>query len=163
MIVISDSTPLNYLILIERIDLLPQLFGHVVIPPAVFEELQHQETPDPVRQWLAHPPAWLRTQALRSPPDPALSHLDSGEREAIALAEELGADQVLLDDTDARRAAAQRNLPFIGTLGVLREAARRGLLDLREALGQLRETTFYVDPELIESLLDEEVRRRRDS
>ena len=73
-------------------------------------------------------------QALRSVLDPALDFLDPGEREAIALTEELQADQLLLDDADARREAARRNLPFIGTLGVLREAARRELLDLRTAL-----------------------------
>jgi len=134
----------------------------VLIPPTVFDELQHQETPDTVRRWLTHPPVWLQVQALRSTPDPALDYLDAGEREAIALAEELRADQLLLDDADARRAAARRNLPFIGTLGVLREAARRDLLDLRAALVQLQETTFYVDPELIRSLLDEDARRSRD-
>ena len=123
MIVIADSTPLNYLILIHQVDLLPQLFDRILIPPAVFGELQHQETPDVVRRWIASPPSWLHVQALRSVLDPALGFLDPGEREAIALAEELQADQLLLDDADARREAARRNLPFIGTLGVLREAA----------------------------------------
>jgi predicted nucleic acid-binding protein len=163
MIVIADSTPLNYLILIHHADLLPQLFDRILIPPAVFEELQHQEAPDAVRNWIAGPPSWLHVHALRSVPDPALGFLDLGEREAIALAEELQADQLLLDDADARREAARRRLPFIGTLGVLREAARRELLDLRPVLVQLQDTSFFVDPALIESLLDEEARRRRRS
>jgi predicted nucleic acid-binding protein len=102
------------------------------------------------------PPSWLQVQALRSVLDQALGSLDAGEREAIALAEELQADQLLLDDADARR-----NLPFIGTLGVLREVARRELLDLRVVLVQLEETSFFVDPALIESLSDEEARRKR--
>ena len=161
MIVIADSTPLNYLILIHQVDLLPQLFDRILIPPAVLEELQHQETPDVVRRWIARPPSWLHVQALRSVLDPALGFLDPGEREAIALAEELQADQLLLDDADARREAARRNLLFIGTLGVLREAARRELLDLRVVLLQLQETSFFVDPALIESLLDEEARRKQ--
>ena len=160
MIVIADSTPLNYLILIQQTDLLPQLFDRVLIPPAVFEELQHQEAPEPVRRWFAAPPSWLQVQGLRSTPDASLDHPDPGEREAITLAEELRADQLLLDDADARREAARRSLPFIGTLGVLREAARRELLDLRAALLQLQETSFYVDPALIRSLLDEEARRK---
>ncbi len=163
MIVIADSTPLNYLILIHQVDLLPQLFDRVLIPPAVFEELQHQETPDLVRRWIGVPPSWLQVQALRSVPDPTLGYLDQGEREAIALAEELQADQLLLDDADARREAARRGLPFIGTLGVLREAARRDLLDLRAVLVQLQETSFFVVPALIESLLDEEARRKQRS
>ena len=163
MIVIADATPLNYLILIDQAELLPRLFDRILIPPAVFEELQHQETPDVVRRWIAGPPSWLQVQALRSVLDPALGFLDAGEREAIALAEELQADQLLLDDADARREAARRNLPFIGTLGVLREAARRELLDLRLVLVQLQETSFFVDPALIESLLDEEARRKQRS
>ena len=131
---LSSPTPLNYLILIHQSDLLPRLFDRVLIPPAVLEELQHQETPDVVRRWIAGPPSWLQVQALHSVLDPALGFLDAGEREAITLAEELQADQLLLDDADARREAARRNLPFIGTLGVLREAARRDLVDLRVVL-----------------------------
>src|SRR5438034_965556 len=130
MIVIADTTPLNYLVLIDRADLLPQLFGTVLIPSAALDELQHPETPELVRTWIAAAPPWLQTQSLRSPPDPALDYLDSGEREAIALAEELKADQLLLDETDARREAARRKLPFIGTLGVLRRASRLDLTDL---------------------------------
>jgi predicted nucleic acid-binding protein len=126
----------------------------------VFYELRHPETPEPVRSWLTNLPSWLEVHTLRSTPDSTLDHLDAGEREAIALAEELHADQLLLDDADARQEAARRNLPFIGTLGVLREAARRDLLDLRAALAQLQATTFFVDPELIRSLLEEEARRK---
>jgi predicted nucleic acid-binding protein len=161
MIVIADATPLNYLVLIHQADLLPELFGVVLIPPAVFEELYHPETPDSVRTWIAYPQSWLRVQPLGSNPDHALDYLDSGEREAIALAEEVHADQLLLDDTEARREAERRNLPFIGTLGVLREAARRELVDLPTVLAHLQATTFYVDPELVRSLLEEEADRKK--
>jgi len=83
MIVIADTTPLNYLVLIERVDLFPQLFGPALIPPAVLNELQQPETPEVVRDWVANAPSWLRVQSLRSRPDPSLDHLDLGEREAI--------------------------------------------------------------------------------
>jgi predicted nucleic acid-binding protein len=142
MIVIADATPLNYLVLIHQADLLAALFGRVLIPPAVLEELHETEAPKSVRAWIAAPPAWLQVQSLHSVPDPALNYLDAGEREAIALAEELRADQLLLDETEARREAARRKLPFIGTLGVLREAARRKLVDLPTVLSQLQATTF---------------------
>ena len=161
MIVIADATPLNYLVLIHQAHLLPQLFGRVLIPPAVFEELHDPATPNPVRSWLADPPSWLQVQPLQSKPDPALDYLDSGEQEAIALAEELHADQLLLDETEARREAARRKLPFIGTLGVLREAARRELIDLPTTLTQLQATSFYVNPELIRSLPEEDANRKR--
>jgi len=119
MIVVADTTPVNYLVLIQQPDLLPRLFGEVLIPPAVFEELKDPETPSPVRAWLANAPSWLKVQTPRSRPDPELDYLDEGEREAIALAEELKADQLLLDEIDARKEAARRKLPFIGTLGIL--------------------------------------------
>ena len=160
MIVVADTTPLNYLVLIQQVDLLPRLFGEVLIPPAVFRELEDPETPEDVRAWLARAPSWLHVQPLHSPEDPELDYLDDGEREAIALAEELGADQILLDDADARKEAARRNLPFIGTLGILRRAAQLELLDLPGTLSRLQQSTFHVDPELVRSLLEEDARRK---
>ncbi len=77
-----------------------------------------------------------------------------GERQAITLAEELHADEILIDELSARKEAARRRLPFIGTLGILRRAAHLDLIDL------LRQTTFCVSAELIRSLLDEDARRR---
>jgi predicted nucleic acid-binding protein len=161
MIVIADTTPVNYLVLIQAVDLLPRLFGQVLIPPAVFAELKDPETPSPVRAWLASAPSWLQVQTLRSHPDPELDYLDAGEREAIALAEELKADQLLVDEMDARKEAARRKLPFIGTLGILRRAAQLDLIDLPSTLDRLQQTTFYVDPEVIRSLLHEDTQRKK--
>ncbi len=161
MIVIADTTPVNYLVLIQQADLRPRLFGQVLIPPAVFDELKDPETPAPVRTWLAKAPSWLQVQPLHSQPDPELDYLDEGEREAITLAEELKADQLLVDEIDARKEAARRKLPFIGTLGILRRAAQLDLIDLPSTLARLQQTTFYVDPELIRSLLDEDTQRRK--
>jgi len=101
MIVVADTTPLNYLMLIGEIELLPQLFGWVLIPFAVFEELNQAETPGAVRNWMANPPPWLEVRILRSRPADALDYLDQGEREAIALAEETHADRLLIDETEA--------------------------------------------------------------
>jgi hypothetical protein len=78
MIVVADTTPLHYLILIQLDDLLPRLFGRVLIPPAVLAELQHPETPDPVRQWFAQPPAWLQVLPPTVRPDGGLDYLDPG-------------------------------------------------------------------------------------
>jgi len=90
-----------------------------------------------------------------------LAYLDCGEREAIALAEQVHADQLLVDESEARREAGRRKLPFMGTLGVLRQAARRGLVDLAATLAGLQATTFYVDPALISYLLEEEAVRKK--
>lgn len=129
-------------------------------PPSVFEELQDPETPSTVRYWLAASPSWLQVQPLSFEPSPDLDFLDRGEREALTLAEELCAEQVLIDESAARREAARRKLPFIGTLGILRKAAQLGWLDLPSALTQLQNTSSYVDDRLIQSLLQEDALRR---
>jgi len=154
MIVVSDTTPLNYLVLIEQVDVLRQLYGRVIIPPAVFDELQRDRTPTAVRDWIANRPAWLEVHPVSVPPEAALEALDAGEREAIALAEQLGADLLLMDDRDGRREAVRRNLRITGTLGVLNEAAERGLIDLATTIERLQQTSFRASPELLQSLLN---------
>jgi|ERR1051325_893956 predicted nucleic acid-binding protein len=57
--VVADTGPLNYLILIEAVDVLPRLFSPVSIPPGVRDELSHPKAPTPVRSWMSHPPTWL--------------------------------------------------------------------------------------------------------
>jgi predicted nucleic acid-binding protein len=154
MIVVADTTPLRYLVVIEREHLLPALYGRVLIPPAVAEELNHKSTPDVVRAWLASRPNWLE---IRQPMH-ALPHevdLDQGEREAIALDEELAADLLLIDEWDARLEAERRHLRVVGTLRVLADGAIRGLADLEESFNRLQDTNFRVSPELQESVLRE--------
>lgn len=149
--------------MIGHIEILPHFYGRILVPPTVWEELQDINTPDLVRAWVAQVLAWLERPALHHEPDPSLNFLDRGEREAIALAEELGADRMIVDETLAREEAQRRNLSVIGTLGVLRNAARADLLDLPEALSKLQKTNFHVAPELIRSLLDEDAMRPKTS
>lgn len=59
MVVVADTSPINYLVLIDRIGILPQLYTRILIPTAVLEELKHPVAPEPVRDWAAHPPSWL--------------------------------------------------------------------------------------------------------
>ena len=154
MIVITDTTPLNYLVLIDRAEVLPQLYDRVLIPSAVREEFQAPETPPAVRAWVNNPPDWLQIRPVESGPDPATEPLGPGEREAIALAEELHADRLIIDDRAARRVATQRKLTVIGTLGVLVEAAERGLIGFPETIARLRQTSFYVSPAVLNPLLE---------
>ena len=62
-VIVSDATPLNYLVEIGAADVLPQLYGRVIIPPAVRAELNHAKTPKAVREWLSKSPAWLGVSA----------------------------------------------------------------------------------------------------
>src|SRR4051812_19927465 len=137
---VADTSPLNYMVLIDAVDVLRTLFDRIIIPPAVLAELQHLNCPDVVRTWIAAAPSWLET---RSPAavDPALG-LGRDEVEAIALAVELGTVPLLADDWQARQAAGARGLAVAGTLAVIAEAASRGLLNGNEALDRLANTNF---------------------
>lgn len=96
MLVIADNTPLRYLILLGYEDILPALYGGVLIPQAVMHELQHPHTPAVVRAWLTHLPAWLDIRQTTSTPEADLTVLDAGERETILPAQELQADLLLV-------------------------------------------------------------------
>jgi predicted nucleic acid-binding protein len=160
MIVIADATPLRYLIEIDSSAILPKLFGRILVPVAVTQELQQPRTPEVVRVWMSAPPSWLEVHTISSAADESLRHLGAGEREAILLAQEVGADWLILDDAEGRREAARRHLPVLGTLRVLDEAAARGLIKLADTLAKLRQTTFYLSPELMKWLLDRDDSRR---
>jgi len=151
MIVVSDTSPINYLILIELQDLLPKLFDRILIPEAVHRELRSAAAPDPIKRFLAEGADWLQVRA--SPEiDPALQLLDSGEREVITLALSTNADSVLLDGRKGRQAARERGLRVSGTLGVIRLAADQGLVTLTDALDRLEKTNFRATPKLFNIL-----------
>lgn len=153
MIVVADSGPLHYLILLDQTELLHSFYGQVVIPEAVFKELTSGRTPQPVREWLSKPPLWLRVQAVPSSQlDLLTEDLDLGEREAIALAHLLRADLLLIDEASGRAEARRQSLRVTGTLGILRIAAEQGLIDVPEILARLRDTNFYVAEDLIRSI-----------
>jgi predicted nucleic acid-binding protein len=153
MIVVADTSPINYLILIGEIDILPKMYGSVVVPQTVREELVRLSAPQLVRSWIDHLPIWLEVRSPLAAPDSSLAKLDAGERDAITLATELQADQLIVDDREGRREAERRGIPAIGTLGVLREAATLKLLDIRVAVERLQGTSFYVAPEVLAKLL----------
>jgi predicted nucleic acid-binding protein len=159
MIVVSDTSPLNYLVLIGAIDVLPQLFGRVCVPEVVLAELRDPATPAAVRAWTQSPPGWILAQAPSNPGDPALAKLHPGERHAIALARELHADHLLIDERRGRRVAADLGVPVIGLLGVLDLAAAAKLINLRETIMALAQTSFRVDPALVDMLLERDARR----
>lgn len=161
MLAVADTSPLNYLVWIQRDTLLPLLYERVVIPPAVYEELQQPETPYIVRQWVAHPPGWLTIQSPQQPlSGPQFHRLDDGELEAIPLAQELHADRLLMDERGGRRVARGRGLIVLGTIGVLETAAIRGLIDLPSVLAQLQATTFYASQRLYDEVLARDAARK---
>jgi predicted nucleic acid-binding protein len=152
MVVVTDTSPINYLILTEYIDVLPALHGDVVILQAVARELRDPRTPERVQRWTAAPPIWCSIQRPHRPADPVLADLGDGEREAILLCQELGADALLTDDTDAYDAARAKGIAVIRTLALLGRAALQGLLDLLTAIARLQVTTFYAPAQVIHAM-----------
>jgi predicted nucleic acid-binding protein len=156
--VVSDTSPINYLIRIGAIEVLPNLFDKILIPPAVLSELRHPSTPRAVYNWADALPPWARIQAP--------SHIDReiglgrGETEAISLALELKIPAILIDEKQGRLAAKTRGLTTLGTLNILNSADLRGLLDFEESVMKLRQTNFRVDSEMIEAFI-REVRTRK--
>jgi predicted nucleic acid-binding protein len=99
---------MNYLILIGKIDVLKQLYKQILIPPAVLAELKHPLAPRPVRDWAVNAPAWVDVVNPTSSVIPG--QLDPGESEAIALAVEVHADVLLVDEQAGRQEAVRRGL-----------------------------------------------------
>ncbi|NCR38258.1 MAG: DUF3368 domain-containing protein [Microcystis aeruginosa S11-01] len=153
MIVVSDTSPICYLLLIDQIMILQKLYDVVVIPQAVADELNASESPSVVRNWIANPPNWLQIEIVSASSRSGLEKLDSGEQEAILLAEQIEAELIILDDKAARQIASERGLRIIGLLGIIKDAAQLGLLDLRVTFERLQEAGFWVAPSLLERLL----------
>lgn len=155
MIIVSDTTPISELAKVNYLDLLPQLFGQVVIPQGVFQELQVGQHP---AAKLVENLSWLKVVVVHNRQEvevlQQLSKLDLGESEAIVLAEEMEAVQLLIDEKAARKVALERNLPLIGTMGVLLLAKRRGLLNsVKEVLDKMEAQGMRISTRLYEQVL----------
>lgn len=142
IVVVSDTSPINYLVLIGHIEVLPAIFGKVLIPIAVYEELKQDGAPPAVRTWISSRPGWVE---VRKPTfvDESMD-LGKGEMEAISLAKETGADLLLIDERKGSQAARDRHLKTAGTLAVLDRSDSLGLLDFEQAVRKLLSTNLRV-------------------
>lgn len=159
MIIISDTTPINYLVLISEIDLLEKLYKRVIVPQAVVQEFHHPNTPPSVHSWINNPPAWIEIRSA-TVLDPTIN-LGAGETEAISLAIELAADYLLIDERKARKLATARGFAVTGTLNILEFAAIQEMVDLPTAMAKLQQTTFRAPADLVQMLLDQDTLRKQ--
>lgn len=150
MIVVADTSPINYLVLIGQVNLLKQLYSRVLIPSAVLAELQNPLAPEAVRDWVARAPSWLEVRTPKT--SIKLPQLDAGESEAISLATEVHADVVLIDDKAGREEAVARGLRVAGTLAVLDEADQAGLVVFDKVVSELQNTSFRVSPAILSQM-----------
>ena len=151
MIVVADSSPLVVLTTIKHQGILPALFHRVVIPPEVASELNSPNRPEAVRAFLANAPDWLEVRAASLAK--LIPGLHAGESAAIALAQEIAADRIIIDERLGRQEASARRLQVIGTIGVLEAAAERDLLDLEKAFEQVKQTDFWISPHFLDERL----------
>lgn len=151
MIVVSDTSPINYLVLIDEIELLPKLFGQIVIPTAVVSELQNAGTPAKVRDWTTLLPEWMK---IHKPANiDSTINLGAGERETISLAKEINADLILVDDKKAKTLAIQQGLKVAGTLNILKSSSKRDWVELNKVLHKLEQTNFRISSVILSELL----------
>lgn len=151
MIVVSDTTPLRYLTLLGRIELLRRLFELVHCPDVVLRECVHSQAPAAVRAWAANVPEWVVVDAVGEI-DSDLGYLDAGEAAALTLGRRLGAELLLVDERDGRRCAKALGFKVAGTLNILAQAGRRGWLDYHAEVARLRqETNFRVTDSVVQA------------
>lgn len=158
MPVVSNTSPIMNLAIIGELSLLRDQFGEVLIPGAVLEELRVEENlPGSLSVRDALKAGWIRIEAVKL--DPLVRamerDLDKGEAEAIALAIQVNADWVLMDERDGRKAAKSMKLKVVGVLGILLKAQReRRLRSLKQAMDRLREKAgFYVRADLYSAII----------
>jgi predicted nucleic acid-binding protein len=153
-LVVADTGPVHYLVLIGPIGILPALFERVLVPSVVRDELANAEAPAAVRYWIENPPAWLEVREAASGAfDASLHGLDEGEKAVIDLAASLGADLLLMDDREGVTVARRKGLAVNGTLGILSLAAHDDLLDLADAFNRLKRTNFYYPQDVMDALI----------
>lgn len=154
-IVVSDTSPIRALSHLGCLDWLGTIFETVVIPPAVVNELRNP----PASLSAVDPSAWsfVEIETPQSPQRVAELRitLDLGEAEAIALAEEIKAEAVLIDEMAGRRVAMNCGLPVIGTLGILLRAKQLGLCaQIKPLLERLQqEIGFFISASLLQKVL----------
>ncbi|MBE9207417.1 DUF3368 domain-containing protein [Nostoc sp. LEGE 06077] len=152
--IVADSSPLISLSIIEQLELLPQLYQRILLPPAVWDEVTVQGLGLPGSLAVSQL-TWIEIQT----PDtlilePLSILVDRGEAEAIALAQSIPDSTVLLDDAQARRVAERLGIRRIGMLGILRKTKKAGLIvEVKVYIEQLRTNGIYIRSSLIDAVL----------
>ena len=148
MIVVADTSVLNYLIRMKRIELLQALYGRIVIAHAVRDELLASAAPAEVRSWAQSFVSWIDVDSAMLAESSLPKRLGLGERETIEVALKLSASEVLMDDKPGRLAAEASGLHVSGTLAVLLQAARLGFLEFEQAMSELTYLGFRMSDEV---------------
>lgn len=155
IVVVSDTSPIRALAHLDRVELLRDLFATVLVPPAVVRELGQPSSGGPAVDVSAYTFLQMQQPADRNEVDRFLQSLDLGESEALALAEELHAGILLMDEAAGRAVGEQLGFLVVGTCGVLLRAKQRGLVaELKPLLDDLIDNLgFFVSRQLRSQVL----------
>lgn len=126
-IIVSDTSPIRALDHLGKVQWLESLFGEVFVPPTVAEELLHPAARHSSFDVGLYSFFVVRMPATSIQLEKLMMELDAGEAEALALAQEIQADAVLIDELEGRKVAQQMGIAVIGTVGILLKAKQQGL------------------------------------
>ena len=156
MIVVSDSTPLITLMKGMKIDILQGLFGEVLIPDAVFDEVTRNVKFQDEAEQIRNSP-FIKKVSVNKPESVVMlqraTGLDRGESEAIIYADENHADVLLMDEEAGRKVAMNMHLPFSGSMGVIIQAKKAGLISEIEAdeiLDRIDQSNVHISKKLLQ-------------
>ncbi len=157
MIIVSDTSPVSNLILIERLELLEKLFSEIIVPPAVDAEiLALKQFGKDLSEY--ENAAWIKIIAPQNQQtvQTLKFNLDEGEAQAIALALEMNCDLLLMDERIGTDIARREGLQTVGLVGVLIKAKEQGFIkEMREVLKDLKQTAgFWLGEKLQNQILE---------
>jgi uncharacterized protein len=148
MLVVSDTSAISNLIQVELLDILHQLYGQIIIPKAVYEELSEIDS----QKLLLDNLSWIHIETVKNQDfvHQLENELDQGESESIALAIELKADFLIIDELKGRKIAENLGIQIVGLLGSLLKAKEKGYLQMiAPILEKLSiQAGFHINPQL---------------
>ena len=150
--VVVNTTPLIALAEIGRLEILKDLYGKIIIPQAVFDEIKYEPAYTEVRQSLD----WIDVVQIKDETQKKMfqSRLHAGELEAIIYADEIKADLIILDDKLARKTANYLKLNVTGTLGVISKAKEIGIVkEVKPIIDSIIDNGLYISPSVVELVL----------
>lgn len=155
MIVVSDTSPISNLATVGQLDLLKQIYGEVIIPETVYQEIINAGATEPATlavqslEWIKKGSVNNLTLVMS-----LQTQLDPGEAEAIVLALELKADLLIVDERKGRKEATKFGIPITGTLGVLLKAKQLGAISsIKPILDDLINSGFWVSSDIYQQVL----------
>ena len=151
--IISNTTPIITLLTISKLELLKELYGKLIIPQGVFEEIEEGKNKDYYTDLSLID--WIEIKSISDKePLKYISDLDKGEAEVIILANEIKADLVIIDEKAGREYANHFNLKLTGTIGVLLKAKELGFINkIKPLLKIMKENGIWISQKFINKVL----------